>query len=219
MFRNRDDAGHQLAKYLSNRKFCDPLDLAIPRGCVVGAASAEDLDAELDIVLSRKIPAPGQPELAIGAISEDGQVYLNDYAKELVDNRDEYDEYLVSKCRQQMGEISRRRKLFRHARPQLRISGRTIILTDDGIATGSTMIAALQTVQSQSPGEMIVAVPVASPDRLKEVRTLCGQAVCLLIPDYFRSVGGFYEDFTQVEDLEAVRLLRERAVPYHETTK
>lgn len=215
MFRNREDAGLQLAEQLKNRTFHEPLVLAIPRGGVtVGAALAQGLNAELDIVLSRKLPAPGQPELAIGAISEDGQVYLNPYAKKLVEK---LDDYLVSECQHQMAEISRRRKLFRQARPQARVNGRSVILTDDGIATGSTMIAALQTVKSQKPKEIIVAVPVSSPDRLKEVRSLCDEVICLLSPQDFCAVGQVYEDFTQVEDQEAVRLLRCFSTPRHDT--
>jgi predicted phosphoribosyltransferase len=217
MFRNRHDAGCQLANALKDRKLDDPLVLAIPRGGVpVGAVLAQGLDAELDIVLSRKLPAPGQPELAIGAISEDGQVYLNDYARGLVAK---LDEYLVSECRHQMAEISRRKKLFRQVRPPAKIAGRSVILTDDGIATGSTMIAALQTVKLQEPEEIIVAVPVSSSDRLKEVSKLCDETVCLLVPEDFMSVGQFYGDFTQVEDQEAIRLLRENSIPRLESAK
>jgi putative phosphoribosyl transferase len=217
MFQNREEAGSRLADELRDRKLHDPLVLAIPRGGVtVGAALAQGLDAELDIVLSRKLPAPGQPELAIGAISEDGQVYLNDYAKGLVE---QLDDYLISECRHQMAEISRRRKLFRQVRPQATIAGRTVIVTDDGIATGSTMIAALQTVRSQKPAELIVAVPVSSPDRLREVRKLCDDTVCLLIPRDFQAVGQFYEDFSQVEDEQAVRLLQAFSVLPREVAK
>jgi predicted phosphoribosyltransferase len=202
---------------MKNRKLHDPLVLAIPRGGLpVGAVLARGLDAELDIVLSRKVPAPGQPELAIGAISEDGQVYLNDDARGLVA---ELDDYLVSECRHQMAEIARRKKLFRQVKPPARIAGRSVILTDDGIATGSTMIAALQTVKSQKPNEIIVAVPVASSDRLKEVSKLCDETVCLLVPEDFMSVGQFYRDFTQVEDREAIRLLQENSVQRLESAK
>lgn len=217
MFQNREEAGSRLADELRDRKLHDPLVLAIPRGGVtVGAALAQGLDAELDIVLSRKLPAPGQPELAIGAISEDGQVHLNDFAKDLVDK---LDDYLVSECQHQMAEIARRRKLFRQVKPQARIAGRSVIVTDDGIATGSTMIAALQTVRSQKPAELIVAVPVASRDRLLQVSKLCDEVICPLIPDDFQAVGQFYDDFTQVEDQEAVRLLQAFSTPYREVAR
>lgn len=217
MFQNREEAGRRLAEELKHRKLHDPLVLAIPRGGVaVGATLAQELDAELDIVLSRKLPAPGQPELAIGAISEDGQVHLNDFAKDLVDK---LDDYLVSECQHQMAEIARRRKLFRQVKPQARIAGRSVIVTDDGIATGSTMIAALQTVRSQKPAELIVAVPVASRDRLLQVSKLCDEVICPLIPDDFQAVGQFYDDFTQVEDQEAVRLLQAFSTPYREVAR
>jgi predicted phosphoribosyltransferase len=209
MFRNREDAACQLAERLKGRKLHDPLILAIPRGGVVtGAVLARDLGVELDVVLSRKLRAPGQPELAIGAISEDGRVYLNHHAQDVLDLTEEY---LAEERRHQLGEVARRKKLFRGVRPAAPIAGRSVIVTDDGIATGSTMIAALQAVRTQKPCEVIVAVPVASPDRLKEVRRWCDDVVCLLHPEAFWAIGQFYEDFSQVEDEEVVRLLREFA--------
>jgi predicted phosphoribosyltransferase len=206
MFRNREDAARQLAEKLKGRELHDPLVLAIPRGGVVtGAVLARELGAELDVVLSRKLRAPGQPELAIGAISEDGRVYLNHHAQAFLDLMEDY---LAGERRHQLGEIARRKKLFRRARPQAPIADRSVIVTDDGIATGSTMIAALQAVKAQNPREIIVAVPVASPDRLEEVRRWCDDVVCLLSPEEFWAIGQFYEDFTQVEDEEALDLLR-----------
>jgi putative phosphoribosyl transferase len=206
MFRDREDAAHKLAEKLKGRELHDPLVLAIPRGGVVtGAVLARELGADLDVVLSRKLRAPGQPELAIGAISEDGQAYLNHYAQEFLDVMEEY---LAEERRYQMAEIARRKKLFRDVRPQASIAGRSVIVTDDGIATGSTMIAALQAVKTQKPQEVIVAVPVASPDRLKEVRRWCDDVVCLLRPEEFWAIGQCYEDFTQVEDEQVLQLLR-----------
>ncbi len=207
MFRNREDAGRKLAAKLKGRPFHDPLVLAIPRGGLsVGAVLAQELHAELDAVLSRKLRAPGQPELAIGAISEDGRVYLNHYAKEFLDLMEEY---LVEERRYQMAEIARRKKRFRAVRPKASLAGRSVIVTDDGIATGSTMIAALQDIKMQNPREVIVAVPVASPSRLDEIRHWCDEVVCLLTPEVFWAIGQFYEDFTQVEDEEALALLRQ----------
>ncbi len=209
MFRDREDAARRLAARLKGRPLHEPLVLAIPRGGVVtGAVLARELGADLDVVLSRKLRAPGQPELAIGAITEDGQVYLNPDAQEYLDA---LEDYLAGERRHQLAEIARRRKLFRAARPQAPVAGRSVLVTDDGIATGSTMIAALQAVQAQKPGELIVAVPVASPDRLKEVRRWCDDVVCLLSPEEFWAVGQFYHDFRPVEDEEAVELLREFA--------
>jgi predicted phosphoribosyltransferase len=206
MFRDREDAARQLAEKLKGRELHNPLVLAIPRGGVVtGAVLAQELGAELDVVLSRKLRAPGQPELAVGAVSEDGRVYLNHHARAFLD---QMEEYLAEERRHQLGEIARRKKLFRAVRPQAPVAGRSVIVTDDGIATGSTMIAALQAVKPQNPREVIVAIPVASPDRLAEVRRWCDDVVCLLSPEEFWAIGQFYEDFRQVEDEQAINLLR-----------
>jgi predicted phosphoribosyltransferase len=206
MFRNREDAARQLAEKLKGRDLHDPLVLAIPRGGVVtGAVLAQEIGADLDVVLSRKLRAPGQPELAIGAVSEDGRAYLNQYAQEVMDLAHDY---LIDERRHQLSEIRRRKQLFRAVRPQAPIAGRSVIVTDDGIATGSTMIAALQVVKAQNPREVIVAVPVASPDRLEEVRRWCDEVVCLLSPQDFWAIGQFYADFQQVEDKQAIDLLR-----------
>lgn len=205
MFRDRTDAALQLAEKLKGREFRDPLVLAIPRGGVVtGSVLARELGADLDVVLSRKLRAPEQPELAIGAISEAGEVYLNHHADEALGVTQEY---LAGERRRQLGEIARRKEQFRAVKPQEPIAGRSVLVTDDGIATGSTMIAALQMVKAQNPHETIVAVPVASPDRLVSVRQWCDEVVCLLTPRYFWAIGQFYEDFTQVEDEEAVEIL------------
>jgi len=209
MFRDREDAARKLAKKFQGRQLHEPLVLAIPRGGVVtGAVLARELEADLDVVLSRKLRAPGQPELALGAVSEDGQVYLNHYAREFPDLMEEY---LAEERGHQLTEIARRKKLFRTVRPQAPVAGRSVIVTDDGIATGSTMIAALQAVKTQNPHEVIVAVPVASPDRLEEVRRWCDDVICLLAPEEFWAIGQFYADFSQVEDEEVVQLLREFA--------
>lgn len=206
MFRNREDAAQQLAEKLRGRELQDPLVLAIPRGgIVIGAVLARELGADLDIVLSRKLRAPGYPELALGAVSEDGQVYLTHDAQEFLG---QIEEYLLEERRYQLAEIARRKKLFRGVRPHASLTGRSVIVTDDGIATGSTMIAALQAARTQSPHEVLVAVPVASPNRLPEVRRWCDAIICLQAPKRFRAIGQFYEDFAQVEDEEVVQLLR-----------
>jgi predicted phosphoribosyltransferase len=208
-FRDRADGGRQLGERLKGRKLRDPLVLAIPRGGVAsGLALARELGAELDVVLSRKLRAPFQPEYAIGAISEDGQLTLNPGAAEASGASEEY---LEEEKRHQLGEIARRKKLFRTVRPEAPIAGRSVIVTDDGIATGSTMIAALQAVRAQQPFELIMAVPVAPLERLEQMRRLCDESVCLLAPEDFYAVGQFYEEFNTVEDEEVVRMLREAA--------
>jgi predicted phosphoribosyltransferase len=214
MFRNRAEAAHLLARRFQGRELHDPLVLAIPRGGVVtGAVLARELGAELDVVLSRKLRAPTQPELAIGAIAEDGQVYLNPSARVLLDLADDY---LVRERAHQLEEIARRKALFRGIRPQASTEGRSVIVTDDGIATGATMIAALQVVRAKNPFELIVAVPVASPDRLQQIRGLCDEVICLLAPRSFWAIGQFYEDFSPVEDAQALELLR-AAAPAQQT--
>jgi putative phosphoribosyl transferase len=207
MFRNREDAALQLADKLKDRNLLRPVVLAIPRGgVVIGAILARELQAELDVVLSRKLGAPQQPELAIGAISEDGRVYFNSYAQEFAEeNRD----YVLEESRRQLAEIERRKKLFRDVRPAASLAGRSVIITDDGIATGSTMIAALQAAKLQNPHELIVAVPVVSPDRLPEIRQWCDEVIYLLAPEDFWAIGQFYEDFSQLDDEEVVALLRQ----------
>jgi predicted phosphoribosyltransferase len=211
LFRDRGEAALRLAARLKGRAWHEPLILAIPRGGVVtGAVLARELGGELDVVLSRKLRAPGQPELAVGAVSEDGRIYLNPDVQAVCDLREGY---LTEEYRQQMAEIARRKKLYRSARPRAPMAGRSVLVTDDGIATGATLIAALQAVKIQNSREVIVAVPVASPDRLEEVRRWCDRVVCLRCPDNFWSVGQFYEDFTQVEDEQVLNLLRESSTP------
>lgn len=214
MFHDRTEAARLLAQRFRDRVLRDPLILAIPRGGVVtGAVLAQELGAELDVVLSRKLRAPFQPELAFGAIAEDGQVYIEPCAREMLDIGDDY---LAQERRRQLGEIARRKALIRGVRPQAPIKGRSVIVTDDGIATGSTMIAALRIARAQEPHELIVAVPVAPPDRVAEVRRYCDEVICLLTPSDFFAIGQFYDDFDPVEDQEVIELLRSAvAAPEH----
>jgi hypothetical protein len=209
MFRNREDAAHQLVDRLRTRKFHNPVVLAIPRGGVVlGAVLARELGAELDVVLSRKLRAPGQPEWALGAVSETGEIYLNHHSEGY---RHLVAPELSVERERQLTEIARRRELFRAVRPAAELTDRSVIVTDDGIATGSTMVAALKVARGQHPHELIVAVPVASPDRLAEVRQWCDDVVCLAAPPDFFAIGPYYDDFSTVEDSTVLELLQEFA--------
>jgi predicted phosphoribosyltransferase len=206
VFRNRTDAGSQLAEPLRGRKLVAPLILAIPRGgVVVGAVLARELGAELDVLLARKLRAPEESELAIGAISESGHVYLTPETEESLAFREDY---LGRERRHQLEEIARLQKLFRGSRPPAEVAGRSVVVTDDGLATGSTMIAALQALRPQSPREVIVAVPVAPSEAVLAVRPWCDEVLCLLCPETLFAVGQFYEDFSPVEDDQVKALLR-----------
>ncbi len=218
MFRNREDAGLQLARRLKPLALAAPVVLAVPRGGVVlGAILARELGGDLDVVLARKLRAPYQREFAIGAIGEDGAVYLDPLAKRV---EGVTDAYIQDERDRQLAEIEHRRRLFRDAAPPVDVTGRPVVLTDDGIATGSTLFAALHVLAAQKPGEVVLAVPVAPPEMLERFRAKCDRVVCLLAPDYLGAISQFYGDFTQVEDDEAVRLLREsRAVRPAGSTK
>lgn len=210
-FRNREDAGQQLAELFRARSLWNPLVLAIPRGGVeVGAALARMLGAELDIVLARKLRSPFQPEFALGAIGEDEAVSWNPDgppADELPAG------YLEAERKHQRSEIARRKRLLRGTRAPSRVADRSVIVTDDGIATGSTMIAALRSIRGMGASEIIVAVPVAPADRLDPIRRWCDELVCLIVAEDFTSVGEFYDDFDTVEDDDVVRVLGEFARP------
>jgi predicted phosphoribosyltransferase len=209
MFRDRTDAARQLAEIVRTRHLKNPLVLGIPRGgAVTAAVLAEEIGAEMDVVLARKLRAPDAPEYAIGAISETGEVYFNHAVHQAPGLSDEY---VHQECQHQLHEIERRKEMFRAVRRAASINGRSVIVTDDGIATGSTMIAALQAIRVQHPLSLVVAVPVASPDRLREVRHWCDDVVCLLTPRFFYAVGQFYEHFDPVSDEEVVEFLRRAA--------
>lgn len=210
-FADRKEAGWMLVERLRGEALEKPLVLAIPRGGVeIGAVLARGLGAELDVVLSRKLRAPHQPELALGAVSESGEVYLNHFASAMTDAGDAYVE---AERQRQLAEIERRRALIRAVRPQAPIAGRTVIVTDDGVATGATMIAALHTVRAAGARKIIVAVPVGAPDRIDALRPLCDRIVCLQEPEAFWAIGQFYRDFAQVEDERVLELLRDFGRP------
>lgn len=204
LFHNRADAGRQLAEYLAERPARDPLVLAIPRGGVaVAAPIARALGAELDIVLSRKLRAPGHPELAIGAVAEDGRVYLNQLGTQV---QADAPEYLTWERGVELEEIARQAAVYRAARPRADIHARTVIVADDGIATGSTMIAALQTLRAAA-ADLIAAAPVGAHESVEHLRAFCDHVECPHQPHRFLAVGPYYQDFEPVSDETVVALL------------
>lgn len=208
LFRDRRDAGRRLGVALLRYRGENPFVLAIPRGgVVVGYEVATALDAPLDIVVPRKLRAPHNPELAIGAIAHDGSIYLDErLARELsVD-----EEYLQKEVEAQKEEIRRRMALYRGDRPLPTLEDRCAIVVDDGIATGSTMIVALRAIRGARPRRLVAAIPVAPPEGVERLRQEADDVVCLATPVLFYAVGQFYEDFRQTEDAEVLDLLERR---------
>jgi putative phosphoribosyl transferase len=209
IFRDRREAGAQLAAALQSYRDRRPVVLAVPRGgVVVGYQVAVALDAPLDVVVPRKLRAPFNAELAIGAVAHDGSVYLDDG---LVRTLGVSDDYLQQEIACQTEEIRRRMQAYRGEQPMPDLTGATAIVTDDGVATGATMIAALRAVRALGPGRVVAAVPVAPPETVERLRREADDVVCLHTPALFYAVGQFYEDFSQTTDEEVVALLRARA--------
>jgi putative phosphoribosyl transferase len=202
-FLDRNDAAARLAEKLQAYRGQHPLVLAIPRGAVPMAKTlAAQLQGELDVVLVRKLRAPGNPELAIGAMDETGWVYLAEHARHMAGA-----EHIEREKQIQMDVMRQRRAQYTPVRPPLDPAGRVVIVVDDGLATGSTMIAALHAIRARNPKKLVCAVPVAPPDTLEKVAPLADETVCLYAPEMFYAVGQFYMDFPQVTDEEVMALL------------
>lgn len=205
-FYNRQEAGRLLGEALRRFRGPETVVLGVPRGGVVVAAEvARALDAPLDVVISRKLGAPQQPELAIGAVVSGGQRLLDEPAiRYLGVTR----EYLDQETAAQLEEIDRRLGAYREGRPPVDIRGKTVVLVDDGIATGYTIRAALVGLRNQETARLVVAVPVAPISTCEELRRLADEVVCLYTPEPFLAVGAWYEDFEQNTDEEVTDLLR-----------
>ncbi|MBI4450126.1 phosphoribosyltransferase, partial [Candidatus Uhrbacteria bacterium] len=179
--------------------------IALPRGgVVVGAELAQAHSLPLDIVVPRKIGAPGNPEYAIGAITEAGEPVWDPQAVSLTDASEEYLERVVAEER---AEAGRRLRTFRGDRPPRDVKGKTVVLVDDGIATGLTMTAAIQTIRSEGAARIVLAVPVAAADSIAKLRSVVDEIVCLHTPKWFGAVGAFYDTFEQTSDEEVTTLL------------
>lgn len=184
--------------------------LAIPRGGVVtGDVIASALNAKLDIVVSRKVGAPYNSELAIGAVMHDGTFFPN---TDIIERLSIPQEYIYEQISAQMKEIERRLRRFRENKGHYyHIQGKTIVLVDDGIATGATIFAAIEWIRRQNPKELIVAVPVAPRDTVNKLRQMVDKVVVLHAPELFEAVGAFYQDFSQVSDDEVVEIMSKYA--------
>jgi predicted phosphoribosyltransferase len=205
MFSNRAEAAATLAGRLDAYRGRDPLVLGIPRGAMPMARHiAEKLGGQVDVVLVRKLRAPGNPEFAVGAVEESGWTFTAPHAEEAGADA----AYLEREKQAQLALIQQRRAQYTAQRGRIDPAGRVVIVVDDGLATGSTMIAALHALRDQRPARLVCAVPVSPPDTLERVKEHADETVCLETPRDFYAVGQFYRSFPQVEDAEVVAALQ-----------
>ncbi len=205
LFKDRADAGKRLASALTGAVDKKAIVLAIPRGGVVVAFEvAQKLKLPLDVIIPRKIGAPGNPELAIGAITEDGSTFLD---KNMINYLQVSQAYIQNESKRQKAEIERRLKVYRGDSQPPNLKGRDVIIVDDGIATGATMKAALSSVLKSGVKKVVVAIPVGPPSTIEELEKQADKVVCLQTPESFYAIGEFYDSFVQTDDEEVIRLL------------
>jgi predicted phosphoribosyltransferase len=205
LFVDRVEAGKRLATALRDVPIKNGVVLAIPRGgVVVGYEVAEALNLPLDVIVPRKLGAPGNPEYAIGAMTEDGTVILDENAVEYLNVPQDY---IERESANQKLEIQRRMRLYRKDAPYPDLKGRDVIVVDDGIATGSTMKAALASVRNCGANTVTAAIPVGPPSTIEALKKLADRVVCLFTPESFFAIGEFYDDFSQTSDDEVIYLL------------
>jgi len=207
-FRDRHEAGQLLAKELASlRGQKDVIVLGIPRGGVVVAYEvAKALQAPLDVYITRKIGAPYNPELAIGAVASDGTLVLD---HTLIQRMGVPDDYVQAETERQRKEIERRLAAYRGSRPEPDLQDKTVILVDDGVATGATILASLRALKQRKPAQLILAVPVGPADTISLLSQEADRVVCLYTPEVFWAVGAFYAVFDQTSDAEVIQLLQE----------
>ena len=211
-FRDRREAGRLLASQLAAyADRSDVLVFALPRGGVpVGFEVAEALHVPLDVYLVRKLGVPGQEELAMGAVASGGVRVLND---DIVRSLRISEAMIDAVAARELLELARRARLYRDDRPPADVRGKTVVLVDDGLATGATMMAAVRALRQQTPARIVVAAPTAAADTCEQLRAFADEVVCAVTPEPFRAVGLWYDDFSQTTD-EEVKQLLSAAVPH-----
>lgn len=207
LFQDRREAGQALARELASFKGSSNLIvLGIPRGgVVVGHEIAKALGAPIDVYITRKIGAPHNPELAIGAVASDGTLIID---QQLVRRLGVEQDYIEEESRRQKDEISRRLSEYRGDRPSPQLAGKIVILVDDGVATGATTLVTIRAIKAQDPSELVLAVPVGPRDSIESLRQEVDRLVCLHAPEIFWAVGAFYNVFDQTSDAEVKALLQ-----------
>ncbi len=207
MFKDRRDAGNQLAAKLEKFKDSNPLILAIPRGGMVTAYPViKKYGFEWDLIIPRKIGLPDNKEVAIGAVTPDGSYLLNqNYLKLTTIPSD----YLEQEIAHQLKEINRRLKTYKGSPSLSSAKGKTVIVIDDGIATGFTILAAIKSIKKQGARKIIIAIPVAPADTIEKLAKEVDEVICLAVPDYFYAVGQQYQEFDQTTDQEVIRLVKD----------